>query len=242
MSLSDRVALAGVKARNLTGNGLRKSPAPVQQALRTASRRVLAALAVGDRAKGDDVWQSPEVPVPDGFTVSEIEKSFRTWSVNGEPVGHLDGYVEDSSLRFMHTWGIVRNDKGKALELGGNPYFTTELLDRYTDLELTLANYYGENGEMTETVSYVPPGETERVEIERKCVLFNVEEDVFPYADNSFDVVLFCEMLEHMLMDPMHTLRGNPPSAQARRGHSSDNPERGPPEQRDGTRQRRQHL
>ena len=55
--------------------------------------------------------------------------------------------------------------------------------------------------------SWIPPGESERVEVKRFCKLFNVEEDEFPYPDDSFDVVLFCEMLEHMLMDPMHTLR-----------------------------------
>ncbi len=205
MSLSNRATTGRAKLRHIVGSGLRKSPAPVQQALRRGGSQLLAALAAGNPA--GEVWQSPAVPLPAGLTLADVEKSFRSWSVNGEPVGHMDGYVDDSMIRFLHTWGIVRDDKGSALELGANPYFTTELLDRYTDLDLTLANYYGANGEATETVSLVPAGEAKRVELERKCVLFNVEEDEFPFADDSFDIVMFCEMLEHMLMDPMHTLR-----------------------------------
>lgn len=154
-----------------------------------------------------DIWQSPAVPLPQGLDLKQVDALFRSWSVNHEPVGHMGGYVDDSLLRFLHTWGVVRNDKGRCLELGANPYFTTHLLDEYTDLELTLANYYGQRGETTETVSYLPTGGRERVEIERHSLMFNVEEDEFPFEAGSFDVILFCEMLEHMLMDPLWTLR-----------------------------------
>ena len=37
--------------------------------------------------------------------------------------------------------------------------------------------------------------------------LFNIEEESFPYDDDSFDVVLFCEILEHLLIDPVRALR-----------------------------------
>jgi SAM-dependent methyltransferase len=36
--------------------------------------------------------------------------------------------------------------------------------------------------------------------------LFNAERDVFPYPDGYFDLVLACEILEHMLYDPLHLL------------------------------------
>jgi SAM-dependent methyltransferase len=199
------------KARHIVGEGLRGSPAPVQDLLKRGSTRVLQALgAPPDRSITPErrlVWRTPEVPLPDGLSLSEVEKTLRSWSVNSEPVGHLDGYVADSQLRFLYTWGLVRNDTGRCLELGGNPYFTTWLLDKYTELELTLANYYGERGDTRETVSWLPLGETTRVETERLSHLFNVEEDEFPFPDDSFDVVLFCEMIEHMLMDPLATLR-----------------------------------
>jgi SAM-dependent methyltransferase len=191
---------------------LRSSPEPIQEAVRRGSRTLLAALdrvdtaGVGVRDPGQ-VWQSPPLPLPDGLSLADLERCFRSWSVNREPEGHLDAYVDDSLWRFLHTWGMVRADTGRCLELGANPYFTTFLLDAHTRLELTLANYYGHRGETTETVSFVPPGGTERLEVARPCVMFNVEEDNFPFDDGAFDLVLFCEMLEHLLMDPMAALR-----------------------------------
>lgn len=209
-SPQDKTSLRS-KVRRVVGSSLRGSPAPVQDVLKRGSTRLLQALGAppDPRSPAEHrlVWQTPEVPLPEGLSLAELEKVFRSWSVNGEPVGHMDGYVTDSKLRFLYTWGLVRNDKGSCLELGGNPYFTTWLLDQYTDLELTLANYYGEPGEARETVSWLPPDAKTRVETERLSTLFNVEEDEFPYADDSFDVVLFCEMVEHMLMDPLATLR-----------------------------------
>jgi SAM-dependent methyltransferase len=140
------------------------------------------------------------------LTLGEVERAFRSWSVNGEPIGHLDSYVTDSLLRFLHTWGLVRGEQGRWLELGANPYFSTWLLDNYTDLDLIMANYYGKSGTARETVSWLPPGETERSEVVRESALFNVEEERFPFDDDSLDGVLFCEMLEHLLMNPLHTL------------------------------------
>ena len=179
----------------------------MQRALRRGASRLLTALPPTPGAMDGALWQSPPLPLPEGHSLAEIEEVFRSWSVNGQPVGHLDGYVDDSLWRFLYTWGLVRDLSGSCLELGANPYFTTHLLDEHTSLDLTLANYYGERGEATETVSYLPTGSTERVEKARCSTLFNVEEDTFPYDDDHFDVVLFCEMIEHMLMDPLHTLR-----------------------------------
>ena len=132
---------------------------------------------------------------------------FHTWSVNDEPAGHFDTYVDDSLWRFCHTWALIRDEKGRCLELGANPYFTTQLIDDYTDLDLTLVNFFGSRGEAKETVSYFRPRASERTVRGRDSITFNVEEDEFPFADNSFDVVLFCEIIEHLLMDPLAALR-----------------------------------
>jgi SAM-dependent methyltransferase len=184
----------------------------VQDAIRRGSRTLIAALNHGDatcppRSDTGPVWQSPSVPLPDGLSIMALEASFRSWSVNGEPAGHMDGYIGESIWRVLHTWGMVRDDIGRGLELGANPSFTTYLLDAHTRLELTLANYYGQRGKQTETLSFIPPGGEDRTEVTRPCLMFNIEEDDFPFDDSTFDVVLFCEILEHLLMDPMATLR-----------------------------------
>lgn len=196
------------RAIRLAAKGLRGSPAPVQDVAARGSRLILRGLQQPTRIPtGEPVWVSPPPPLPEGVSLAAVEATFRSWSVNGESVGHLDGYVTDSYLRFLHTWGLVRHDTGRCLELGANPYFLTWLLEDHTDLDLSLASFHGVRGQGTETTSWLPPGASERVTRERSMELFNAEEDEFPYADGTFDLVLFCEMIEHMLMDPLATLR-----------------------------------
>jgi hypothetical protein len=81
------------------------------------------------------------VPTPPGLDLATIEAVFRSYSVNDEPEGHLNAYVDDSFWRFLQTWGLVRDERGQCLEIGANPYFTTLLLEEYTDLTLTLTNF-----------------------------------------------------------------------------------------------------
>jgi SAM-dependent methyltransferase len=190
---------------------LHASPRPVQSAwhrFRTWSVACLPASSGSDHGTSEPStgWTSPPPPVPPGIDLEDLERAFRSWRVNDEPAGHLDPYVDDSIYRFLHTWGIVRDLEGSGLELGANPYFTTYLLQGFTGLDLQFANYYGRRGETTETVSFVPPDAIDRKEITFRSRMFNVEEDEFPYDSGSFDVVLFCEMIEHLLMNPLFTL------------------------------------
>jgi SAM-dependent methyltransferase len=196
----------GARTRRLAAKSLRKSPEPMQDALARGSQRLLSVLHPSTLLP-DLVWQSPDIPLPPATTLDDIEACLRTWSINGEPVGHMDQFVTNSLWRFLHTWGMVRDEVGSCLELGANPYFTSFLLDTYTDLEMTYANFYGEVGEMTETLSYVPPARSERLEVKREAKLFDVERDEFPYETGSFDVVCFCETLERLQHNPVAALR-----------------------------------
>lgn len=148
------------------------------------------------------------MPVPEGLTIADIETVWRSWSVNGEPAGHLDIYLDDSLWRFLHTWGLAREGgSGRCLELGANPYFTTYLLDQYTELDLTLANFFANECERIRDDVRYTTSDGRPCLLTYESVLFNVEEDKFPFDSDSFEVVLFCEMIEHLLMDPLAALR-----------------------------------
>jgi SAM-dependent methyltransferase len=199
------------RSRRIAGRALRSSPQPIQRLLRRAVDALDAALPLAEPHSQvpavAGVWHTPPAPLPTGVTLEELTAMFRTWSVNGETPGHLDVYLDDSLWRFCHTWAMVRDESGPCLELGANPFFTTQLLEQYTDLELTLANYYGHSGETVDTVSFVPVRGTTRVERAHPSVLVNVEEEPLPFDAGSFRVVLFCEIIEHLLMNPLATLR-----------------------------------
>ena len=137
----------------------------------------------------------------------QLRAAFETWSIDGEPRGHMGAYVGDSFCRFLHTYGLVSDRTGRCLELGANPYFTTFLLDEYTDLELTLANYFDQDvAAGSQVLTFL---DADGIERRRRYDYdqFNIEEARFPYADEAFDVVVFAEILEHLLSDPVAVMR-----------------------------------
>ena len=116
----------------------------------------------------------------------------------------------------MRTYDLVRSQQGRCLELGANPYFTTMLLREFTDLELVLANYFGASDtggpshdahQIEQTVEYCDRASGHTVEAVLTSQLFNIEGDRFPFEDEHFDVVLVCEIIEHLTADPLSALR-----------------------------------
>lgn len=117
-------------------------------------------------------------------------------------------YLADGWERMQVVLGILANlgPQGvrRVLELGANPYVLTILMKRRFDFDLALANYFGSSLSGAETFTHVAELSGERIEFPFRH--FNIEEDPFPYDAGSFDCVLFCEILEHLLLDPDRAL------------------------------------
>lgn len=120
----------------------------------------------------------------------------------------LENYWRQDWRRFVYTYGLVSHLKGCCLELGANPYFTTLLLKQFTQLDLTLANYFGDHfaSEAVQHVTATNPktGETQNHSL--PFFHFNIEEGRFPFETDAFDVVLLCEVVEHLQNDPVQVL------------------------------------
>jgi SAM-dependent methyltransferase len=138
------------------------------------------------------------------FPLSEDEKNYlRSFSGIFRSPAEAEQYLYDSweriqvVLRWLHR--LQREGVRTVLELGANPYFLTLLIQRHLDFDLHLANFFGnsvENGRHRHTV------EREGKKHEFHYAHFNIEVDHYPYEDNSFDCVVFCEILEHLLLNP----------------------------------------
>lgn len=151
----------------------------------------------------------PALPIPHGISEEELFEFVTSVRVADAPEQEMRAYGTHDFRRFVYTLGLVNGLEGKCLELGANPYFTTMLLERFTKLELSLANYFGPfpAGLHTQHVAYTDPASGAKNTKTFSYQHFNVENDLFPYADDEFDVVIFAEIIEHLLNDPCKVLR-----------------------------------
>jgi SAM-dependent methyltransferase len=143
------------------------------------------------------------LPLPNGVTEEQLRHFVLSVRPAGAPEAEMARYATEDFERFALTWDLARGLDGDCLELGANPYFTTMLLRRHTALRLTLANYFGPH--------ITTPTLDQRVLCDGTTELlptyhFNIERDAFPFDGAVFDVVLCCEILEHLQHDPLAAL------------------------------------
>lgn len=152
---------------------------------------------------------TPLLPLPVGVSEQQLFEFVTSVRVQDAPDAEMRAYATSDYRRFVYTWGLASDIKGKCLELGGNPYFTTMLLKNFTELDISLANYFGHqnNGEYVQTVDYVGLNNGEKRSEQFTYQHFNIENDRFPYNDAKFDLVIFAEIVEHLLNDPCKVLR-----------------------------------
>lgn len=150
----------------------------------------------------------PKLPLPKDIKEQELFRFVTNVRVKDAPEDEMKSYATHDFKRFVYTWDLVQRLSGKCLELGANPYFTTMLLEKYSDLEVVKANYFGNVpiGQYIQEIDFLDtPSQKKTKTI--KYDHFNIEEDLFPYMDNEFDVVIFAEIIEHLLNDPCKVLR-----------------------------------
>jgi SAM-dependent methyltransferase len=155
----------------------------------------------------DPQLHQPSFPVPGNLTRDQILDTLVSFSIDGGTHGELENYAREDCDRFLHTLSLVPEGPLRILEIGANPYFLTYLLKQFRpDAELTLLNYFGGDAGIRDQTLTVKrwDGEIENFSLQYHNV--NIEESELPFADGSFDLVLYCEVIEHMLNDPLATL------------------------------------
>ena len=95
----------------------------------------------------------------------------------------------------------------RMLEIGAPPFNTTLILRKLGFLTIECTNYNEEIGDRqqqpsSERMSLYSPDLDEWQHFDVHT--FDVEKDPWPYEDQSFDIVMGFEILEHLTRDPMH--------------------------------------
>lgn len=139
----------------------------------------------------------------DWMALDHYLRSFRLEDAGPEV---LHPYIGDALKRFMHTLDLLPPVPGlHVLELGANPYLFTLLMQRLYRYDLTLANFIGQNIYSTEQGRGNQRIWSEQYAEDHTFAFdsFNLELSDYPYPDESFDLLLFCEILEHLVVDPL---------------------------------------
>ncbi len=134
----------------------------------------------------------------------ELKDYISSFQLDNAGVDYSQIYINDAFSRFAKTLSILPSGQPcKVLEIGANPYLFSILLDKLFDFEVNYSNYFDKDpycstvSEMEQTISNKKYGEDYLF----KSILFNVEQAESPYPSESFDVVIFCEILEHLVTD-----------------------------------------
>ena len=95
-------------------------------------------------------------------------------------------------------------ERGRLLELGSPPFNITLLVQKFRNYELTLTAATADGRPRFEQrIRSAAYGEEHCFE----CHCFDIERTTFPFPDDTFDVVMWCEVIEHLTQNPIFTLR-----------------------------------
>jgi glycosyltransferase involved in cell wall biosynthesis/SAM-dependent methyltransferase len=178
--------------------------------------RIVAAPPSDDRNSDDqaleDLSALPDEPyqfIPEtGSTVARagvnsIAELFKAFDFGSGVNQEIAAYLDSHWLRYLQTAALVPNQASlRVLDLGAvRPHVflgLIKLLHPHATFEAAVEKDYEAIGfEQFASRRGNPP-------LQVKTTAFNVETDVFPYAENTFDVVLAMEVVEHLALNPAH--------------------------------------
>ncbi len=140
------------------------------------------------------------------ITAKEVEEYVSRFEWFRHP--DRQGYWAAAKDRLLTTLNLIPRlpdpDQVRVLEIGGMPYFMTALIEKFFGYKVEVVNEptwdRGEAG----NVEVLESDDGDRHEIHYKTL--NIEYDHWPWEDGRFDIVLYCEVIEHLVYDPTWTL------------------------------------
>lgn len=146
--------------------------------------------------------KAPSVREDDPASLARYLLSFR-WPYRDEAISRR--LVEGGLPLWRQILRFVPNprERRRALELGSPPFHITLLMQKLRNYDLTLTAYPSDGRrEFSQEVESPEYGERHTFE----CVCFDAETERFPFEDNTFDLVIWSEVIEYLTENPVHTL------------------------------------
>jgi SAM-dependent methyltransferase len=129
-------------------------------------------------------------------------------SIAGSPASKvLQAYLDRAICRMLITLEFMPDRPGRVLKVSSPPYLLAMLIKHSRPYELELAIISDEavgSDSAVQSIVLDNPAFGQRRELLSRQV--SIENQVFPYESESFDGVVFCEVLEHLARDPVAAL------------------------------------
>ncbi len=143
------------------------------------------------------------ISFPEGYSEADLLNYLRGFYLQGSSTSELRNYLDQDFKRFVYTLNLLPAQQGNLFEIGGNPYFTSLLIKKFTNYNMYLSNYFGPSFDREATQIMV--NDQTKEDIQFDFINHNIEEEDIPF-EQKFDVVLFCEVIEHLTVDPLAAL------------------------------------
>lgn len=114
-----------------------------------------------------------------------------------------DSYHHGHARRMARTLQVILDQKpqGKFLEVGTTALIPLVLSKLAPDLDLTVTDFNLDKPKLGEDTFKL-----QDESITLKVARVNIENELLPFDDNTFDFILLSEVIEHMEVDPMYML------------------------------------
>lgn len=139
--------------------------------------------------------------------VQKLMEYLGSFELKGFNAAERMNYLNFSLDRFLKTLEIFPkgiNANSRVLELGASPYFMSMLIEKTFGCAPDLANYFDNRKEKEARETLVSEMFNDKRVLTYRN--FNVEKEEFPYKKDTYDLVVFCEIIEHLTVDPVHSL------------------------------------
>jgi SAM-dependent methyltransferase len=145
----------------------------------------------------------------DNMTLEQGRALLRQWQPEGLPPAEVADYARGAAGRTLATAREMAAlpHGSRVLEVGAHPYFLTLVMKQVRpDLDWVATNWHDIDGPPNlprkHSIRNVETAEVTEI----TWYQANVEERALPFAAESFEAVAYCEVLEHLFVNPAASL------------------------------------
>ncbi len=127
--------------------------------------------------------------------------------INERAKNELLNYLREDFNRFCITFSLIpnKNKKLSVFEIGGNPYYLTLLMKKYSEFKVECSNCFNDEDVSFYRRKQILSSRSGKENVEVDWINLNIEKNWYR-KKNGWDIICFCEVFEHLISSPIKAL------------------------------------